>query len=97
MAFYVNERVLMEQVLKNADISILSNILAILFKLFSRYRERLANTTYMPNSRSIGPLKQKLRGGGQNLPSPAIPICKRPTCLGLKDDLYNGLKSRKVP
>ena len=34
----------MEQVLKNADISILSNFLAILFKFFFRYPEILPNT-----------------------------------------------------
>ena len=45
----------MERVLKNADISVLSNFLAT---------KILPSTIYMPNFRSIGPFKQKLQRGG---------------------------------
>ena len=63
---------------KNADISILSNFLAIFFYL-SLYREILSGTIYMLNFRSIGPFKQKLQRGGDRIcPPPAIPICKKP-------------------
>ena len=65
---------------KNADISILSNFLAIFFD-FSLYREILSDTIYMLNFRSIGPFNQKLQkggGGGRICPPPAIPICKKP-------------------
>ena len=55
---------------KNADISVLSNFLAFFFD-FSLYREILSGTIYMLNFRSIGPFKQKLQGGGENLPSPS--------------------------
>ena len=54
-------------------------LLQIFFEFFSRYREILLSTIYMPNFRSIGPFKEKLqRGGGRICPSPAIPICKNP-------------------
>ena len=69
--------ILMEQVLKNADISILKNFLAIKKKK-SRYREILPSTIYMPNFRLIGPFKQKLQMGSRICPPPAIPICKKP-------------------
>ena len=52
----------MERVLKNADISVLNNFLAIFFEFCSLYREILPSTIYMPNFRSIGPFKQKLQG-----------------------------------
>ena len=70
---------------KNADISILSNFLAMFFD-FSLYREILSGTIYMLNFRSIGPFKQKLqRGGGGSesaLPQP-YQSAKCPACLGL--------------
>ena len=58
----------MEQVLKNADISILSNFLAIFFGFFSLYREILPSTIYMPNFRSIDHPNRNYRGGGGSAP-----------------------------
>ena len=63
----------MEWVLKNADISVLSNFLAISFEFFSRYQEILPSTIYMPNFRSIGP------------PRP-YQSAKGPAGLGLNDE-----------
>ena len=77
--------VLMEQVLKNADISVFSKFLAI-FRIFSRYREILPGTIYVPNFRSIGPFKQKL------------PICKKPCLFKVKHRAYSidwGIKPGK--
>ena len=78
--------VLMERVPRNADISILSNFLAVFFNFFSRYREILPSTIYMPNFRSVGPFKQKLQrgGGGRICPPLAIPICKKPGLFRVK-------------
>ena len=71
----------MEGVLKNADISVLSNFLAIFFRFFSRYGEMLPSTIYMPNFRSIGLFKQKLQRGAE---SPWLyQSAKSPACLGL--------------
>ena len=73
---------------KNADISILSNFLTI-FSIFSRYREILPSTIYMPNFGSIGPFEQKLRGGGRICP--AIPICKKPDLFRVNSRLFSGI------
>ena len=66
MAFVVKALFRWNQSLKNADIIVLRNVLAIFSEFFSRYREILPSTIYMPNFRSIGTFKEKLRrrGGG---------------------------------
>ena len=89
--------VLMERVLKNADISVLSNFLAIFFEFFSPYREILQSTICMPNFRSTGPSKQKLQMGGRICPLPTIPICKKPGLFRvnsfLQDDASASIQS----
>ena len=45
-------------------------------KSFPNIEKFLPSTIYMPNVRSIGPLKQKLQRG--ICPPPAIPICIKP-------------------
>ena len=98
MAFLVKALFRWNEYSKNADISVLSNFLAILFEFFSPCREILPSTICMPNFRSIGPFKQKLqRGEGRICPHPAIPICKKPglfrvNCL-LQDDASAGIQS----
>ena len=85
MAFLVKALFRWNEYSKNADISVLSNFLAIFFESFSLYREILPSTIYMPNLRSIGPFKQKVqRGGGRTCPPPAIPICKQPGLFRVK-------------
>ena len=82
----------MERMPKNADISVLSNFLAIFFEFFSLYQEILPSTIYMPNFRSIGPFKQKLQtggGGGGICPPLAIPICKKPGLFRVKTSERN--------
>ena len=69
MAFLVKALFRWNECSKNTDISILSNFLAVFFEFFSRYREILPITIYIPNFRSIGPFKQELQ---------IIPICKNP-------------------
>ena len=71
---------------RKLTISVLSNFLAIFFEFFSRYREILPSTIYMPNFRSVGPFKQKLqRGGGRICPAPRPhQSAKSLACLGLK-------------
>ena len=77
MAFLVKALFRWNKCSKNADISILGNFLATFFDFFSRYREILPSTIYMPNFRSIGPSKQKLQRG-------AISICKKPGLFRVK-------------
>ena len=79
MAFLVKALFWWNECSKIADISILSNFLAIFSKCFSWYREILPRTIYMPNFKSIGPSKQKL----QILPPPHQ-SAKSPACLGLR-------------
>ena len=88
MAFLVKALFPWNECSKNADISVLSNFLAIFFGIFSLYRETLPCTIHMPNFRSFLPFKQKLQrggGGGQNLPFPFLPYqsANSPAWLGL--------------
>ena len=98
MAFLVKALFRWNEYSKNADISVLSNFLAIFFQFFSPYQEILSSTICMPNFRSIGPLKHKLqRGDGRICPLPAILICKkhglfRVNCF-LQDDASAGIQS----
>ena len=78
--------VLMEQVLKHADIRDLSNFLAFFIQIFSRYQEILRNTIYIPNFRSIGQSEQKLQRGAESAPPLSIPICKKPGLFRVKDN-----------
>ena len=73
----------MEGVLKNADVSVLSNFLAIFFRFVSRYGEMLPSTIYMPDFRSIGLFKQKLERGAESPPPWPYQSAKSPACLGL--------------
>ena len=83
MAFLVKTMFRWNESSKNADISILSNFLAIFFGFCSPYSEILPSTIYMSNFRSIGPSKQNLqRGGGGG--GAAIPICKKPGLFRVK-------------
>ena len=49
---------------------LISGFWATSWQFFSRYREIFESIIYIPNFKSIGPSKQKLQGGGENLPSP---------------------------
>ena len=85
MAFLVKAPFRWNECSKNVDISVLSNFLAILFEFFSRYREILPSTIYMPNFRLIGPFKQELQREDRICPlPPAIPICKQPGLFRVK-------------
>ena len=82
----------MGQVLKNADISVLSNFLAIFLEVFYRYREILPSTIYMANFRSIGPFKQKLQRGAESAPPRPYQSAKSPACLGLREKVPDGFE-----
>ena len=64
---------------ENADISILSNFLAI-FCDFSLYREiyQVLSTCYISNQLDHSNRNYRWGGGGRICPPPAIPICKKP-------------------
>ena len=49
---------------------LISAFWATFWQLFSRYREILLSAIYMPNFRSIGQFKHKLRGAESALPRP---------------------------
>ena len=77
----------MELVPKNADMSVLSNFLAI----FSRYREILPSTTYMPNFQINWTIQTEITEGAESAPSPAIPICKKPGLFEVKTAHFIGV------
>ena len=85
MAFLVKALFQWNKSLKNADISVLRNFLAIFFDFFSRYREILLSTIYLPNFRSIGPFKQQLRREGEaEFPPPGHTNLQKPGLFRVK-------------
>ena len=77
--------ILMERAHRNADISILSNLLAIFWQLFSRYREIYQVLSAWQISDQLDNSNRNYREG-QNLPSPAIPISKKPGLFRVKNN-----------
>ena len=75
--------VLIERVFKNADISILSNLLAIFFKFFL-YIENLAKYYLHANFKINWTIQTEITGGGAEsaIPQP-YQSAKSPACLGL--------------
>ena len=53
------------------------------FQFFSRYREILPSTIYMPNFRSFRPFKQKLERGAESALPRSYQSAKSLACLGL--------------
>ena len=75
----------MERVLKKLLISGFEQLLGNFFQIFSRYREILASTIYIPNFRSTGPFKQKLqKGEADSALSQPYQSARSPACLGLR-------------
>ena len=56
--------VFMDRVLEKCWYQHFEQFWAVVFQLFSRYREIFPNAIYLPSFRSIGPFEQKLQKGG---------------------------------
>ena len=85
MAFLVKALFRWNVCSKNADISVLSNFLAIFFKYFSRYREIFAKYYLHAKFQINWTIQTEITEGAESALPRQYQSVKSPACLGLKE------------
>ena len=92
MAFLVKALFRWNEYSKNADISVLSNFLAIFFSISRTFTKYYLHAKFQIN----WTIQTEISEGGRICPPPSIPICKKPGLFRVKLFLKRGSGYRTI-